>query len=149
MSFWYLQIFQKNNEMFSRISALASKMRSNQKNKGHFIPLIRGFYFDSYTTFLIWPPFPGKFFVVFLDHMKTPKGHFKINWPLAEAVQVFVGSVQLPCSPNFFFWTPIFGGNIWNGYQILSTVIYYRELGIICTLAVNPGFILWAWIFLN
>ena len=34
MSFWCLQIFQKNNEFFSRISALASKKRSNQKNKG-------------------------------------------------------------------------------------------------------------------
>ena len=29
-----LQIFQKTNEIFSRISALASKKRSNQKDKG-------------------------------------------------------------------------------------------------------------------
>ena len=43
----------KNNEIFSRISALASKKRSNQKNKGHFIPLIGGFYFDSLTQ-LFW-----------------------------------------------------------------------------------------------
>jgi hypothetical protein len=31
MSFWCLQIFQKNNEIFSKISALASKKMSNQK----------------------------------------------------------------------------------------------------------------------
>ena len=34
MSFWCLQIFQKTNEIFPRISAIASKKRSNQKNKG-------------------------------------------------------------------------------------------------------------------
>ena len=32
MSFWCLQIDQKNNEIFARISALASKKRSNQKS---------------------------------------------------------------------------------------------------------------------
>ena len=31
MSFWYLQIDQKTNEIFVRISALASKKRLNQK----------------------------------------------------------------------------------------------------------------------
>ena len=45
MSFWCLQISQKTNEIFSRISALASKKRWNQKNKG--------FYFDS-LTLLFW-----------------------------------------------------------------------------------------------
>ena len=34
MSFSCLQIFQKTNEIVSRISAIASKKRSNQKNKG-------------------------------------------------------------------------------------------------------------------
>ena len=86
MSFWCLQIFQKTNEIFSRISALASKKRSNQKNLGHFIPLIGGFYFDSLTRlFLIWPLFrgyvrnPGKNFVDFFGDLKTPRGHFEIN----------------------------------------------------------------------
>ena len=37
---------------------------------------------------------------------------------------------------NLFFWTTRLGGKIWNGYQILSTLIYYRELDIICTLGV-------------
>jgi hypothetical protein len=32
MSFWCLQIFQKNNNFFFRIPALASKKRSNQKS---------------------------------------------------------------------------------------------------------------------
>ena len=52
MSFWCLQIFQKTKEIFSRISALASKKKSNQKNKD-FIPLIGGFYFDS-LILLFW-----------------------------------------------------------------------------------------------
>jgi hypothetical protein len=33
MSFWCLQIFQKTDNFFSRISVLASKKRLNQKNK--------------------------------------------------------------------------------------------------------------------
>ena len=33
MSFWCLQIFQITNEFFSKISALASKKKSNKKNK--------------------------------------------------------------------------------------------------------------------
>ena len=47
MSFWCLQIDQKTNEIFVRISALASKKRSNQ----NIIPLIWWFYFDSLTLF--------------------------------------------------------------------------------------------------
>ena len=35
MSFWCLQIFQKNNEIFSRIYAALVK----SKKQGHFIPL--------------------------------------------------------------------------------------------------------------
>ena len=53
MSFWYLQIFQNTNETFSRISDPASKKGSNQKQIGHFIPLIEWFYFDS-LTLLFW-----------------------------------------------------------------------------------------------
>ena len=34
MSFWGHRFHQKTNEIFLRISALASKERSNQKNKG-------------------------------------------------------------------------------------------------------------------
>ena len=34
MLFWCLQISQKTNKLLLRISALASKKRSNQKNKG-------------------------------------------------------------------------------------------------------------------
>ena len=32
--FWCLQIFQKNNEIFVRISALAPEKGSSQENKG-------------------------------------------------------------------------------------------------------------------
>ena len=53
MSFWCHQIFQKTKEFFFRISALASKKRSNEKKSGHFLPLIGRFYFDS-LTLLFW-----------------------------------------------------------------------------------------------
>ena len=65
------------------ISALASKKRSNQKNK-----LIGGFYFDYYTAFLFdlfleaREEILEKNLLGFLEDLKTPKWHFEINWPL-------------------------------------------------------------------
>ena len=53
MSFWCHNFFQKTNEFFSRISALAYKMRSNQKNKGTLYHYLIGFYIDS-LTLLFW-----------------------------------------------------------------------------------------------
>ena len=54
MQIWCLQIDQKTNEIFVKISTLASKKRSNQKNKGTLsVPLIGWFYFD-YFTLLFW-----------------------------------------------------------------------------------------------
>ena len=35
--FWCLQIYRKTNKFFARISALVSKKRSNQKNKGYLV----------------------------------------------------------------------------------------------------------------
>ena len=91
MFFWYHQIDQKTNEIFVKIHALASKKRSNQKNKStlYHTNLIILFWL-SYTTFLIWPHFRGKGrnpyknFIVFLVDLVTPKGHFEINWSLVE-----------------------------------------------------------------
>ena len=89
MFFWCLQIFQKTNEIFSRISSLAYKKRSNQKISALYTTNWRILFRLSYTTFLITPLFrgkgrnPGKKIVVFLEHLKTPKGHFEINWSLA------------------------------------------------------------------
>ena len=40
MSFWCLHIDQEANEIFERISALASEKRLNQKKERHFIFLI-------------------------------------------------------------------------------------------------------------
>jgi hypothetical protein len=34
MSFWCQNFFQKTNEIFSKISSIASKKSSDQKNKG-------------------------------------------------------------------------------------------------------------------
>ena len=57
MFFWCLQISQKTNEIFSRISALASKKRSNQNNKGTLYRWLEDFiltllhYFFDLTSF--------------------------------------------------------------------------------------------------
>ena len=85
MSFWCLQISQKYNEIFVRISCLASKKRSNQKKWEHFIPLSEWFYFDSLTLLLWFDLFlesRAEILEFFFKDLKTPKGHFEINWPL-------------------------------------------------------------------
>ena len=57
MAFWCLKIFQKTNEIFSGISALASKKRSNQKEKGTLYLELEDFiltllhYFYDLTSF--------------------------------------------------------------------------------------------------
>ena len=57
----------------------------------------------SYPTFLIWPLFRGygrnpyRNFVGFLVDLKTPKGHFEINWPLLiKSMQLKSSKVPLP-----------------------------------------------------
>ena len=95
MSFWCLQIFHKTNDNFSRISALVSKKRSNQKSSVREsnppISCIKCPYF------LIWGygRIPGKNFVVFWGDLKTPKEHFNINWPL----QIYT-VIIFCCFPN-------------------------------------------------
>ena len=64
MILWCLQINQKkSNEIFVRILALASKMKSKQKNKGTLLG--------------------------FLVDLKTPKEHFEINWPLGTSLEFY------------------------------------------------------------
>ena len=100
MSFWCLQISQKIHEIFSRISAIASKKRSNQKNKGNlYVPLIGGFYFDSLTLLFWFDLFSEARAEIleiiswlFLGDLKTPKGHFKITWPLVTMNCIYVSS---------------------------------------------------------
>ena len=53
------------------------------------MPLIGGFYFDSFTL-LFWfdlflearAEILEKKFIDFLEDLKTPKGHIEIKWPL-------------------------------------------------------------------
>jgi hypothetical protein len=52
VSFWCLLIAQKTNEIFSRISALASKKEVKSKKLGHFILLIGGFMMTLLHYFL-------------------------------------------------------------------------------------------------
>ena len=59
---------KKTNKFFSRISALASKKRSNQKNKGTF----GGFHFDS-LTLLFW-------FDLFLEARAEMQKYFRSNF---------------------------------------------------------------------
>ena len=70
----------KTKDIFERISAWASEKRSNQKSS------VR----ESKPN----PPISG-----IKCHLKTPKGHFKINWPLelfvdCTAIWVQTGSTQ-------------------------------------------------------
>ena len=89
---------KKNEKKSSRISALASKKRSNQKIRVLYNANWRILFWLSYTTFLIWPFFrgysrnPEKKLVGFLRDLKTPKGQFEINWPLI--IRIFVGTFK-------------------------------------------------------
>ena len=53
MSFWCHRLDQNTNEKFSRISALASKTRSNQKNKGTFYRQLEDFIL-TLLHYLFW-----------------------------------------------------------------------------------------------
>ena len=54
MSFWVLQISQKNNKTFSWISALASKKGQIKKIRALYTPLIGGFLFDSLALLFLF-----------------------------------------------------------------------------------------------
>ena len=74
MSLWCLQISHKNNEIFSRISALAK--RSSWK--------IRALYTANLTLLHYFSDLSSwKNFIGFLGDLKTTKRHLEINWPLA------------------------------------------------------------------
>ena len=78
----------KNRWIFIRISSLASKKRSNQKNKGTFYHKLEDFistllhYFFDLTSFYMLGQKYENVFVRFLVQMKTLKSPFEINWPL-------------------------------------------------------------------
>ena len=76
MSFWCLQIFQKTNKKNSRISALASKKRSNQKYKDTLYHSLEDFLFD---LFLEAREEILEKISLMLEDLKTPKEHFEIN----------------------------------------------------------------------
>ena len=58
--------------------------------KGHFIPLIGGFYFDSLTLLFLFDLFLEaraeilKNNIGFMVNLKTPKEHFEINSSLVQ-----------------------------------------------------------------
>ena len=79
----------KINKFSVRISAPASKKRPNQKNKStlyhqldDFILTLLHFFFDLTSFLRGWGRNPYRKFVGFWGDLKTPKGHFDINWPL-------------------------------------------------------------------
>ena len=90
MSFWCFQIFQKTNENFSWIAALASKKKSNQKSKGTIYWQLENFILT--LTILFWFDLfllgqkSWKICDCFLEDLKAPKGHFEIKWPLTRYV---------------------------------------------------------------
>ena len=70
-------------KIYSRISTLASKKKSNQKNRTLYTTNSRILtflnYFFDLTSFRGQGRNPGKNFVGILVQMMTPKGHFEIN----------------------------------------------------------------------
>ena len=84
MPFWCLP---KNQQNFFRISTLASKKSSNQKNKGTLNTWLEDFILT--LTLLFWfglileanTEILGKILLVFWE---TPKEHFKTDWPLTK-----------------------------------------------------------------
>ena len=129
MSFWCLQISQKNNEIFSRISALASKRCRIKKKIGELYTPNWGFYFDSLTLLFWFELFLEaraeilskslqEFRWFFWGDLKTAKGHFEINWPL-EMIQCYPKiSIQyldfrdLAAGANCFVFSPIIRSSI-------------------------------------
>ena len=80
---------KKPKKKNSRISALVSKMRSNKKIRELYTAIIGGFYFGSPTLLFWFDLFLEaraeilEKIVGFLGDLKSPKGHFEINWPLS------------------------------------------------------------------
>ena len=110
MSFWCLQIFQKNNDFFSRISALASNKKSNQKIRALDTTNWRILFWLSYTTFLI-SRLVQKYkniFVRFLVQMKSLKFTSEIYWPLCRkhyyCPNVYIVALLLSINGLFSNW---------------------------------------------
>ena len=85
MSFWCLQIYLKNNKIFVRISALASKKRTNRDTLYHQLGVILWYnvplFFDqpflkAMAEILKQNP------LGFLVYLKAPRSFFEIKWPL-------------------------------------------------------------------
>ena len=91
MSVSCLQIDQITNESFVRISALASKRRSNQKKSCNRVKIIELVLFFVSTLFRGLGRNSYKDFVGFMVDLKTPKGYFEINRPLMKAIYCFSG----------------------------------------------------------
>ena len=92
MSFWCHHLDQNTNEIFSWISALASKMRWNQKVINisiliHFLSMKVSLFF-SFNFFLKGRTETWKNFVYFLVPTMTLKRHFEINWPLDKSENI-------------------------------------------------------------
>ena len=83
-SFGMFKLTKKTNNCFVKISAQASKKRSNQKSKGtNWMNLLQ----LSYTTIFLFD-LRKKSLLGFLVYLKTPKEHFEINWPLVRSAHV-------------------------------------------------------------
>ena len=83
MSFWCHRLDKNTNEIFSGISALASKKRLNQKNTGTFIirKMIENINVNSFFEFDL-------FLEASAEILNKIVGSFEINWPLSEAITI-------------------------------------------------------------
>ena len=109
MSFWCLQISQKNNEIFVRISALASKKGPNQKNKDTLffylrIIWLRTFLFDLFLE--ARAEILTKISLFFWSIWRHQKDISKFNWPLASPAVFPEIGLWNSFDPFVYAWEP-------------------------------------------
>ena len=115
MSFWCHRLDRNTNEFFSRISALASKKRSNQKScvrESKQNPPISGIKFPYFFDLTFFKRLGQKSLQKirwFLGDLKTSKGHFKIDWPL-NPITLHCSTAIFGCCPSvatYYFEQPL------------------------------------------
>ena len=122
----------KYQQKIWQISALESKKWWNQQNKGTFLWYynlhmilwaINGPLFYDLTPFQILGQKFVKFFVGIFVQMMTPKGHFEINWPLAQ--NYFCWQNTFEYADFWQFDTPA----TWKKFNNQTVATAYRAIG--------------------
>ena len=146
MSFWWHQIDQKTNGIFVRISALASKKRSNKKSRVKNVKIKVSFFLD--LTFLkrLGQKSLQKFRWVFGRFGNTTNGYFRSNWPFqiqlgtlystirANLTNFFYKNYKMnPFFPYLFPWCRVdywgFEVRVWQVFILLPLFLKWKRRG--------------------